>query len=361
MSNDGKPSSVRHHLDVEDKISSAEGRHRGIFSDGVYIALPPQQVEPAPVAIDREEQEGEVAHGEEEESIDPQEFYYGILHQQFRCLRATLKCVPPASAIAALDDKHPISLPEYSLKANVEWRRLLQIVEPQMVQIACMDVESVLRLLPIVTRSLSTAARSGEVARVKRVGAWAWALLGRCTEVGQLSSEEVAEIRELGKRAVKILIKIRSPEMHQALEEAARQGDTAIEESEADDDGQLEQTDTPSGHLDNQDAGKSQNPATTEIDPSPTNPQKELENLEAAKARLREKLGLSGASTEEPNQEVDFIPDDKVNDPENEVQELNLHTRAMLDMIITVVGEFFGQRDLLEFRDIWEDNDQQWK
>lgn len=342
---DEKSSSVRHHLDIEDKMSSAEGRNRGIFSDGVYIALPPEQAAPA---ADREDQEeGEVAH-EEGEFIDPQAFYYGILHQQFRYLRATLKCVPPASAIAALDDKHPISLPEYSRKAIVEWRKLLQSVEPQMVQIACMDVESVLRLLPIVTRSLSASARSGEVARVKRLGAWAWALLGRCTEVGQLSSEEVAEIRELGKRAVKILIKIRSPEMHQALEEAARQGDAATDVLESDDEG-LEQSGTATSGTVDEEAGKSQNPAPIEM----TDAQEESESLEAAKARLRAKLGLDGASTDEPNQENDIIPDDKVSLPNVEIQELDLHTRAMLDMIITVVGEFFGQRDLLEFRDIW--------
>lgn len=30
------------------------------------------------------------------------------------------------------------------------------------------------------------------------------------------------------------------------------------------------------------------------------------------------------------------------------------NTRATIDMIVTIVGEVFGQRDLLEFRDCWE-------
>lgn len=33
--------------------------------------------------------------------------------------------------------------------------------------------------------------------------------------------------------------------------------------------------------------------------------------------------------------------------------EVAMQTRAMLDMIITVVGEYFGQRDLLKEREVW--------
>ena len=32
-------------------------------------------------------------------------------------------------------------------------------------------------------------------------------------------------------------------------------------------------------------------------------------------------------------------------------------TRAMLDMIITIVGEYYGQRDLLTAREIWDEED----
>lgn len=326
------------------------------------MALPPAQVEPATINVDGGEEEGEVAQEAEEERPDAQEFYYNLLHHQFLLLRSTLKCTPPSSAIVALDNDHPISLPQYSPKAAKVWGRLLKTVEPQMVQLACMDIESILRLLTIVTRSLSAAGRSGDIARVKRLGAWAWGLLGRCREVGQMNSDEVSEIRELGKRAVKILIKIRSPEMHRALEEAAR---GTMEESDVDDDGQLEQTDTeevaPSDRRNNEDAAadtNSKNPVDDKMEIAPEDPQEGLGDLEAAKARLRERLRLDGEPTDEPNLENDFIPDDQVSAREKEVRELNSQTRAMLDMIVTVAGEFYGQRDLLEFRDIWEEDSQ---
>jgi len=35
-------------------------------------------------------------------------------------------------------------------------------------------------------------------------------------------------------------------------------------------------------------------------------------------------------------------------------EEMRRNTRATVDMIITVVGEVYGQRDLLEFREVWE-------
>ncbi|KAL1959862.1 hypothetical protein VTO42DRAFT_1007 [Malbranchea cinnamomea] len=327
----------------------------GIYSDGVYIALPPSEVEPKSADVDREAQ-----NEEGEEQPDPQEMYYNLLRHRFQLLRSTLKCTPPASAIASLDDDHPISFPEHSLKAMLEWRRLLQSVEPQMVQLACMDTESVLRLIPIVTRSISAAAKSGEIARVKRLGAWAWGLLGRCRDVGQMSSEEVAEIRELGKRAVKILIKIRSPEIHKALEEVAGHDEETVDDSEFEDEGQQAKTTkgpVPSseeviGDISAQ--GPAENGIETETAP-------EIDDLEIAKARLRKRLGLDVALTNSPHLENGDIQEDVEGSKEKEAHELDLETRAMLDMIITVVGEFYGQRDLLEFRDIWEEDDQDYE
>ncbi|OCL08258.1 hypothetical protein AOQ84DRAFT_364286, partial [Glonium stellatum] len=45
--------------------------------------------------------------------------------------------------------------------------------------------------------------------------------------------------------------------------------------------------------------------------------------------------------------------------PDNEVEEMpDANTLATIDMIITIAGEFYGQRDLLEFREAWGDESQ---
>ncbi|QSS51209.1 hypothetical protein I7I53_06465 [Histoplasma capsulatum var. duboisii H88] len=88
------------------------------------------------------------------------------------------------------------------------------------------------------------------------------------------------------------------------------------------------------------------------------------DELEAAKARLQARLqvqhtsdklkpGESGIEREENNDEEGG--EGKVDD-DYKSRNAQQYTRAMLDMIISVIGEFYGQRDLLEFRDIWEED-----
>ncbi|KAJ5156079.1 hypothetical protein N7492_008882 [Penicillium capsulatum] len=255
---------------------------------------------------------------------EAQTTYYNLLHHRFLLLRSTLRCTPPATAIAALDDAHPISLPRKVEVARKEWRRLILTVDPQMAQLACMDMESVLGVLRIMSRLMSDMLRSGSAESVRRIGAWAWGLLGKCREVGEMATEEVGEIRDLGKRAAKILQKIQEAENSKPTEE------TAMWDSEADEYEPPEILDT-------------EEPDETCLRENADDPDSEMRDatdlsaeLEAAKTRLQAKLHESPEPTLVLAQE----------DPTKQ-------TRALLDMIITVVGEFFRQRDLLDAREVW--------
>jgi hypothetical protein len=189
-----------------------------------------------------------------------------------------------------------------------------------------------------LTRSLSPAVRSGDIVKAKRIGAWAWGLLARCREVGEMVSEDVAEIRELGKRAVKILVKIKNPEWSSALDAATGQEERATDDSDAEEEEELEHDVADFGLQEGEPADDD------EYDP---------EGLEAAKLRLQQRLqsdfGNSGGAGSEPGDEADQAKEHE--------QELKSVIFAMLDMIITVAGEFYGQRDLLEFRDVWQEGD----
>ncbi|ODH27812.1 hypothetical protein ACO22_04090 [Paracoccidioides brasiliensis] len=369
----------------------------GFYSDGVYFASPSQP--PYTTIPDNDIPD--------ESNADAQEIYYNLLHHRFLLLRSTLNCTPPASVIASLGAERPISLPRYSKRARVEWEQILQTMDPHMAQLACMDMESVLGLLAIVARSLSTAVRSGESARVKRLGAWAWGLLGRCRAVGELGSEAVSDIRELGKRASRILMKVRESE-EVMLESVGETDDLRDEFDMEDEDGGEEEDEGAEeyrkifgceeggkGHGDEDGIDEdgpgimkssimkndvntyrnssgpmiSQEKAMeTAIPPSgSTDIQDELD---AAKARLQARLQFQepSDSMEPRGDEVeleensdgegeegeldDSYGDDQCDGDESAVA--HRYTRAMLDMVITVVGEFYGQKDLLEFRDIWE-------
>jgi hypothetical protein len=305
----------------------------GIFADGVFMAAP------------AEPEIAQAATGPQvNEYSDAQSSYYNLLHHRFLLLRSILKCTPPSSAIAALDDSHPISFPRHSKTARKEWRRLLLAADPQTVQLACMDMDSVLGVLGIMARLMSENVRSGDAERVRRIGAWAWGLLGKCRDVGQLGTEEVGDIRDLGKRAVKILQKMR--EEDEKTKAARRDGDLSNEEP---DDDEIPEDDH--GHPED---AQENNLAAEQTDHEMQDAEREppAEDLDAAKARLQAMLQGNENETLEP---VDVANNAEESRKDSAI-EVAMQTRAMLDMIITVVGEYFGQRDLLKEREMWIDS-----
>lgn len=359
--------------DEEGGLQREEQELGGYYHDGVYVAGIPGEAE----VDDEEDEGGEVEAEKEEEEEDAQSSYYNLLRHRFLLLRSTLRCSPPASAIAALDDSHPITLP-YSVKsARSEWRRLLLTTDPQMVQLACMDMNSVFGVLKIVARMLSDSVKTRDEMKIRRMGAWAWGLLGRCRDVGQLASEEISELRDLGKRAVKILSKLREEE-ESAKREHLQGADSDL------DDGQTKvqaETETETGIVRDQqpvvettEATQTSSAPAVQTVPASASASEKPENteahadanadLEAAKARLQARLHQVTPTTEESREKsTSFSVEGEEDDDEHEdgkESKSNLdfddaakHTRAMLDMIITIVGEFYGQRDLLDARDVW--------
>lgn len=300
--------------------------------------------------------------------------YYNLLRHRFLLLRSTLRCSPPAEAIRALDSSHPVSLPRNSGSAHREWRRLLLAVNPQMVQVACMDMESVLEALEILARMISDVVKSENAERARRSGAWAWALLGKCREVGQLTTEEVGVIRNLGKRAATILRKVQELESDRSQwtepsvsTEDAEGGDLKGDGSKEDDPQETAvDEDEPTKQEDLPEATGTPQPIMPDVSG-------ETDELEAAKARLEARLQSFDGSAEAQNampdapleqSEVDAskacsqvqpqsIDEPTETPPDPEEEYLVTQTRALLDMVLTVVGEFFGQRDLLESREAW--------
>lgn len=306
---------------------------RGAYAEGVYVAPPPSTgVTSAPGPQQPRELDDQKPYPEAQAS------YHNLLRHRFLLLRSTLKCAPPVAAISALDESHPISFPRHSVAAKKDWRRFLLGVDPQMAQLACMDMDSVLGVLGIMARLMSENFRSGDVERVRRIGAWAWGLLGKCREAGQLGTEAVGEIRDLGKRAVKILQKMKEDEESRW---AMREEESVSSEDEQAGSGEVAPEGIAaegSGHADAM-AGE----------------------LKAAKARLQASLQ---AGDREPIAEGEAAGPLPATDTSTKMEtetdttttDLAGQTHAMLDMIITVVGEFYGQRDLLQAREIWSSN-----
>ena len=121
-------------------------------------------------------------------------------------------------------------------------------------------------------------------------------MLARLGDVGTMNNDEVFVLRDLGKRALVIQISFNNAAMAAQLEELSR-AEAAADSSD--------EPITPGNE-------GSQTAATADAD----------------------KTDTAGSSVTQ------------MLDPES--------TLATLDMIVTIVGEFFGQRDLLDSRRSWD-------
>ena len=227
-----------------------------------------------------------------ETAIDAQEAYIKLLRQRFLNQREEMHRPPNQGAIASLDDDHPITCPAHSPKARAEWTRLLTSTSPQTAQVKAMDRDTIYSILSIVQET--HLKRSTEIATC--TGAWIWALISRLDDVGTMDNDQVSSLRELGKKAVLVQLSFKDSNAAQQLEAVG------VDEKRA---------------------------VSNEKDSEPEDDSKKPGN------------SSNGSRIVEGHPEVDV-------DLSRET------TLATLDMIINIVGDVFGQRDLLEFRHQWQ-------
>lgn len=283
-----------------------------------------------------------------EEKRDAQSSYYNLLKHRFVLLRTTLRCSPPANTITDLDESHPITLPFHVKAARAAWTQILYTAEPQMVQLACMDMESVLGVLRLLGDVMSKCIKDDDADQLRRIGAWAWGLLGRCRDVGELGSEEVGELRVFGRKALSLLKKM---DRNKTL---SADGVTIVE-SDLEDKEPNDDEDEIMDTVENMESAEGQ----------------EIDELEAAKLRLQSRFSGDETAAEQAERqrrntssplepamddELETTPTPKITRTKslpNVAVTGEEQSRILLDMIITIVGEFYGQKDLLRERDIW--------
>ncbi len=226
--------------------------------------------------------------------LDPQEAYTRAIKRRFLIQREALFRPPAEGAIDALGIEHPITFPAMVSKACADWLRYLQTVPPHPDQLRGMDQTTVASLLELLQKHLLVREKS--ITAI--TSAWIWALLARLDEVGTMNNDQVSTMREFGKQAVLVQVSFDSPEAAAQLELGASEDDqpvTALNREST-----MQSSD---------DAGYSVN------GPVP---------------------GDSDSKADARNKTAD-----------------RQNTLATLDAILVIVGELFGQRDLLEFRQPW--------
>ena len=204
---------------------------------------------------------------------------------------------PPLEAIQTLDPSRPITCPPDSKVARDAWEQHILTHDPHAAQVASIDWDSVLEIINTVTRRLGKLLRDSSNPLISRLGSWIWALLARCPDRGELGSEEIAELRAFAAKAVDLT--------------------RAIEGTQTVSIGDEDETEVVNGD----------GPHGSE-DPVPQ--------------ALATGVKSGGQSMKGPGLENRMV-EDMTSKP----------AVVILDAIITIVGEFYGQRDLLEHRMAW--------
>lgn len=298
-------------------------------------------------------------------------------------LRERLHRDPPPEALSALTNEQSPYVGRFgpASRTFTTWSARVRRRDPAPAQVAAMDKDAVFRLLRVILGG--KFLRRGTELR-ERTSRWLWALLARLPDRGELDYMEVGYVRDLGKRAALLMHSLR--EMAALREEveggggAAAQEDDGLEGDQEDWDGEAEALEDdrtevyapslesvePASVADNGSApvqpssdppARSSSTAPTSVPDPDGDKADQMEDgeidesapmdldtdVESAKTRLLAKLSAhssSGRDADQADEEPPFDPG-----------RARMNMRATLNMILTVAGELYGQRDLLEFRD----------
>ncbi|KAI1309622.1 hypothetical protein F5Y03DRAFT_67228 [Xylaria venustula] len=425
------------------------GDFRGYYQDGAYVAYPEGYGSEDEGDDDGEEQdEAESENGHDPDASDSdndrprnssadeiRDAYFASIQSQYMALRKILQKDPPDSAIGALPPTNPTEVGEWKRGVDTfkKWEGRLRTTDPLPAQIAAMHKDSVFRLLRVLLTCKFLRKRTQLRERTSR---WIWALLARVPDAGELDYMEIGYIRELGKRAVLMMVSLAELEVLREHYDVAGSspGDQDEYEVGADVDDYFDDDVSQDSPIDvanaptpedtgiyieptsDDNASKPGNNASearrgsTSIDREaenarlqtlspdnasdvemqldsdmedgevadepPTPPSDPVADIETAKAQLLARLNETiedhetekehAASTpvtavvaqsatpigEQPPQGmIDESEEDAESERYQELDRGKANERATLNMILTVAGEFYGQRDLLEFRD----------
>jgi hypothetical protein len=333
--------------------------------------------------------------------------YYQSLVARFETLRKVLHATPPAAAVAALPSTHSYQVGRFGPKSATfnTWSDRLRSTDPMPAQVASMSKDGVLRVLRIALGG--QFLRRGHEVR-ERTTRWLWALLARLPDRGSLDHVEIGWVRELGRRAVLLATSVADMAelryqvdrrggdlgVHDAVDEPSdgeEKGDDDVKDDggESGDAGDMAELEVDgvdvSGSDDSDSSGSSgkkeqqKGGANAEGGPERDTESRDgepmdlsdgeigcgrsegdgdggrddttnmLDEIQAAKARLMRQLEGEGDADHVPTDEADSLPDDSL-EYTAALSPADANLYATINMILTVVGEMYGQRDLLEFR-----------
>lgn len=363
---------------------------KGFYEDGAYIGI-------SEGWGDDDVKQGE--DPDEEDSAVVQkalnEAYYASILGQYHRTREILHSKLPDNAACRLSASQATEAAPFGRHSPTTrlWTRLLQTTDPHPIQVALMSKDTIIRILRVMIGG--KFLRSGH-SIPQRTSQWLWALLARLPELGELNHTEVGWIRDLGRRAV--LLGRSLAEMAALRDELADDGfgvndnvdasssdeevvaEAVEEEEEEEEDGDEEHDTLPATEDKTAENAvlNSSSPAPIVIPQSENEVQTRNDDEDEDDGEIKE----TNDDSEDEDVAMDIASDSEADEgeiveqnddaaaleeakrnllarlaesenerrQEEEKRDARMNMRATLTMMLTVAGEFYGQRDLLEFR-----------
>ncbi|RFU79806.1 hypothetical protein TARUN_2401 [Trichoderma arundinaceum] len=374
-------------IDAADAFNAPDSK--GFYEDGAYIGI-------SEGWGDNDIKQDGAPNKENPDAIQRalNEAYFASIMKQYCRTRERLHSELPDNAARRLSSSQATEAAPFGRNSptTMIWSRLLQTTDPHPIQVALMSKDTVIRILRVMIGG--KFLRSGH-SIPQRTSQWLWALLARLPEVGELNHTEIGWIRDLGRRAV--LLGRSLAEMAALRDELADDGfgvndnvdasstdeevvaDAVVEGDEDDDAASTPETatngppDTENGVINSsspipitipEDEGKvltgKDHVDADEGEITQANDESEDEDVamdiasdsDADEGEIIEQTDDTAALEEAKRKLLARLADDE-NERREEEERRNarMNMRATLTMILTVAGEFYGQRDLLEFRE----------
>jgi len=335
--------------DADDKFDGNEYAYeddRGWYEDGAYISY--------------DHQPGSNGYGVEPTKTKTlEEAYFASLLLKYTSTRKTLNRKPSPGAEKLLPPFTPTHAEPFARGSGTTalWTSTILDRDPIPLQVALMSKDSIFLVLRVLLGG-KLLRRSQPLP--ERTSRWLWALLARVPERNELTHYELGLIRDIGKRAVLLG---RSLAEVEALQEAGVGEETGDAEEPAED-----AVDT--------DIGETQQAAGE--DSAPTRDPPESTDVDIEDGEVQASEGEDVAMEIESGSEDGEIDEGQVDEAQDleearkrllaqldesegeakaqqEAEEAKtraaMNQRATINMILTITGEFYGQLDLLEFRE----------
>jgi hypothetical protein len=335
-----------------------------IFEQGTFIAVDGQ-------TPDRTSAEDSAK--EDIDALMPQDRYYELLLRRFYHLRATVETADPAENVSALQASSAATMP----RNERAWSTIVGDGPPNMTQISCWDEAAVFSGLQYFARRLENASAINSSS-----SCWIWSLLASAGEVGTLSHEKIGRIRDMGQSAGLMAARLRnSSGGNQEIKEDVLEGapeaanadvdtnhsDTEMsisgDEGEVRDDAEISDLERARACLLAQLGDRLVHPQL----PSP--PTKPIYSHSPKTARHKTENGEAPRGVNPMKSPVlfDSHPPSTQLQAGNQTLEgsvslgsdredasgADLNTTVTIGMILTIVAECYGQRDLLAYRRCW--------